>query len=204
MTTLDSQATLKRRIGLYGGAFDPVHVAHLEVARAALAQACLDQVVFIPAARSPLKAHGPIASDADRLEMLRLALIDEPRFALEEIELRRGGVSYSLDTVREFRERNSGAELFWIIGADQLEQLARWHAIEQLAEWVGFLAIARPGHQLRAPQVPGLRWWKIDAPLMSESSTAIREHLAVGKPLGSLLPLSVEAFILARGLYTSS
>jgi nicotinate-nucleotide adenylyltransferase len=203
MTSLSPQATPKQRIGLYGGAFDPVHVAHVDVARAALTQGCLDRVIFIPAARSPLKAHGPVASDADRLEMLRLALLDEPRFVVDEAELVRGGVSYSLDTVRIFNDRYPDAELFWIIGADQLERLGHWHRIEQLTKLVGFLVLARPGHGLQAPEIAGLRWSKIDAPLMPGSSTAIRDRLAEGTLLDRLLDKRVEAFISARGLYTS-
>jgi nicotinate-nucleotide adenylyltransferase len=203
MMTFSPHATQKQRIALYGGAFDPVHVAHIEVARAALVQASLDRVVFIPAAQSPLKKHGPIASDEDRLEMLRLALSDEPRFRVDDLELRRGGVSFSIETARAFLDQSADADLFWIIGADQLEQLDQWHAIEQMADMVSFLVLARPGHETKAPEIEGLRLCKIDAPLMPESSTAIRECLAAGNSLSGLLPARVEAFILAKGLYTS-
>lgn len=202
MKTLARQAITKRRIALYGGAFDPVHRAHLEVARTAREQASLEKVVFIPAARSPLKAHGPIARDADRLEMLELALAGEKAFVVDDSELRRGGLSYTVDTVRDFRAREPAAELFWIIGGDQLTRLENWHAIEELVRLVSFLVIARPGYELSEPPIPGLTWTQIEAPLMKESSTSIRERISRGERVDDLLPEPVEAFIQAKGLYT--
>jgi len=202
MTTDKQLATKKPRVALYGGAFDPVHRAHLEVARTARRQASLDEVVFIPAARSPLKAHGPAAGDAERLEMLELALAGEAGFTVDDSELTRGGVSYTVDTLRGYKARAPDAELFWIIGGDQFAQLERWHAIEELAQSVVFLVLARPGYDLSPPTIPGLRWQKIDAPLMRESSTLIRERVSTGRSIEGLLPKSVQAFIRERGLYT--
>lgn len=202
MTAPATQANKKAGIALYGGAFDPVHRAHLAVARAALRQAALSKVVFVPAAHSPLKAHGPIASDADRLEMLQLAICGETDFGVDATELRRGGLSYTVDTVRSFKQRVPGAELFWIIGGDQLAQLDRWHAIDELVQLVRFLVIARPGYALSAPKVYGLLWTQIEAPLMQESSTLVRKRISQGQPVGTLLPEPVEAFIHAKGLYS--
>lgn len=201
MKTPADQATTKTRIALYGGAFDPVHRAHLEVARAARRQASLDQVVFLPAAHSPLKAHGPVAGDADRLDMLELALGDAPDFVVDDSELRRGGLSYTVDTVRHFQAREPGAALFWILGGDQLAQLDRWQAIGDLVRRVTFLVVARPGYPLVAPEISGLVWTQIEAPLMALSSTGIRERLAQGASLEGCLPSSVEAFIREKGLY---
>lgn len=202
MTTDRQQAIKKPRIALYGGAFDPVHRAHLEVARAARSQASLDEVVFVPAAQSPLKAHGPVAGDAERLKMLELALAGEAGFAVDDSELKRGGVSYTVDTLRGFKERAPDAELFWIIGSDQFTQLDRWHAIEELAQLIVFLVLARPGYDLSPPMAPKLSWEKIEAPLMQESSTLIRERISKGQSIEGLLPKSVEAFIQEEGLYT--
>lgn len=193
--------TGKERIALYGGAFDPVHAAHLKLAFAALEEQKLDRVVFIPAAKSPLKTKGPNASDAARFKMLELAAGDEPRFEVDDCEIKRGGVSYTVDTVRDFKGRYPEAELYWIIGADQLEQLDRWHAIEELAGMVVFLVLARPGHELSAPPVPGLIWIELNAPIMDESSTLVREAMAAGDSLKGLVPETVEAFIRAEGLY---
>lgn len=202
MRTHPEQAIPKHRIALYGGAFDPVHNAHIAVARAALQQARLDRVVFIPSAQSPLKKHGPRVSAANRLEMLRLASANEGKFAVDDTEIGRGGVSYSIDTVRAFTEREPVAELFWVIGADQLAKLNRWRRIDDLIQQVAFLVLARPGYEVRAPDIDGLVWQQIDAPLMTESSTAVRERISSGHSLEGLVPSAVEAFIQKNGLYT--
>jgi len=203
MMTLAQQAKKQAHIALYGGTFDPIHRAHLQVARSALQQASLQKVVFIPAAHSPLKAHGPIASDADRLKMLQLATADEADFVVDDSELRRGGISYTVQTVRGFAQREPGAEFFWIIGGDQLAQLDHWHAIDELVKMVTFLVLARPGYTLSAPSVAGLVWTQIEAPVMLESSTLIRERISQGLSVERLLPRPVEAFIQAKGLYTA-
>ena len=192
------------RIALYGGAFDPVHHAHLEVARRALQQAELDAVVFIPSAQSPLKAHAPHASDAHRLQMLALATADEARFRVDSFEIEKGGLSYSLDTARHFQRAQPAAALDWIIGADQFEQLADWRQIEDLAGIVRFLVFARPGYKMAVPLIAGLRFLQLSAPLMAESSSEIRQRSAAGQSISSFVPPTVEAFILAHGLYSSS
>ncbi len=194
--------TASPRVALYGGAFDPVHNAHLEVARRALKQAGLDRVIFIPAAQSPLKAHAPLASDDERVAMLELATADESRFEVDSYEILKGGLSYTIDTVRHFRGRYPQAELFWLVGADQFEQLNRWHAIDALAELVTFLVLGRPGSSLRPCDIEGLRFFVVDAPLMAESSSEIRRRCGAGLPLAGVVPPSVEAFISGRGLYT--
>lgn len=202
MMTPADQATKKTRIALYGGAFDPVHRAHLAAAQAVRRQISLDKVVFIPTAQSPLKPHGPVASDADRLKMLEIALRGEIGFEVDDLEIRRGGLSYTIDTVGKFEVREPEAELFWVIGGDQLAQLDRWHAIDDLVRRVTFLVLARPGYALTAPNISGLAWRQIDAPLMVESSTAVRGQIAQGASLEGCLPAAVEAFIREKELYT--
>lgn len=202
MTSLEQQATPKHRMALYGGSFDPVHLAHLSVARAALEQAALDQVVFIPSAHSPLKKHGPVARDSDRLKMLELALGDEPGFSVDDMEIRRGGVSFSSETIQAYREKRPDAELFWIVGADQFIQLDLWRHIEDLVRIISFLVLKRPGFELNPPVIPGLIWAGIDAPLMDVSSTVVREGICCGYAIEGLLPQTVETFIRENGLYT--
>ena len=189
-------------IALYGGSFDPVHRAHLCVARAALEQLHLDQVIFIPAAQSPLKANTTIARDAERIEMLRLAIAPEPRFILNTNEIERGGTSYTIDTVKYFRSTHASCQLHWIIGADQFELLEKWHRIEEVASLLTFIVLRRPGHSISKSLVPGLKYVAIEAPLMPHSSSEIRALLAAGRSTEDLLPPSVEAFISAHGLYT--
>ncbi len=191
------------RVGLYGGAFDPVHNAHIAVARHALVSAELDVILFLPAAQSPLKATGPQVSDLDRLAMLRLALQNEPLFAVEDHELDRGGISYTVDTVKHFKEKLPDAELFWIIGADQFELLARWRSIEELVTMLTFIVFSRPGSKLGDSEVEGLRYIKVEAPEMTESSSEIREKCKKKENIRGLVPDELEAFILERGLYTT-
>jgi len=190
------------RLALYGGAFDPVHCAHLRVARYALEKAQLDRVIFIPAAQSPLKRHAALSSDAERLQMLRLALEGESRFELNAHEIERGGVSYTIDTVRYFYEQFETAELFWIIGGDQFEQLHHWRSIDELSRMVTFLVLARPGAELApSARVANLRYQVVDAPMMNESSSEIRARCGVGLPLDGLVPGAVQAFISEQELY---
>lgn len=192
-------------VALYGGSFDPVHCAHLAVAQAALDQLHLDRVIFIPAAQSPLKQAGACVSDAARIEMLRLAIADQPCFELDTCELERGGTSYTVDTLRHFSESfpaASGCQLFWIIGADQFELLPKWHQIEEIAALVTFIVLRRPGYVIGGAAVPSLKYVEVDAPLMPHSSSEIRSRLAQGLSTEDLLPRSVEAFISSHGLYT--
>lgn len=192
----------KTSLALYGGSFDPVHCAHLKVARHALERTGADKVVFIPAARSPLKSAAGVAGDAERVEMLRLATADEPRFAVDTSEIERGGDSYTVDTVASFRRRHPSAELYWILGADQVELLPKWHRIEALASMLTFIVLRRPGYSTAQPDIRGLRMIEIDAPLMEHSSSTIRSRLAKGERVAGWVPPSVEAFISSRGLYT--
>jgi nicotinate-nucleotide adenylyltransferase len=189
-------------VALYGGSFDPVHCAHLTVARAALEQLSLDQVIFIPAAQSPLKACATTASDDERIQMLRLATGDEPRFVVDTSEIERGGTSYTIDTVDAFRQKHPAYQLYWIIGADQFELLPKWHRIEEIAAQLTFIVLSRPGHHIANSSVLGWKYVEIEAPLMPHSSSGIRALLAEGHSTEDLLPPSVEAFISAHGLYT--
>jgi nicotinate-nucleotide adenylyltransferase len=191
-----------KSIALYGGSFDPVHKAHLELARTALENCDLESVIFVPAAQSPLKNSAALAEDSDRVEMLRLATTGEPRFDVDTCEIERGGTSYTVDTVKAYRAAHEGCRLYWIIGADQFELLAQWRSIEEIASMITFIVIRRPGHSIFESSIKGLRFVTIDAPLMPHSSTKIRASIAQGRSVVDLLPPAVEAFISSRGLYT--
>ncbi len=192
----------QRSIALYGGSFDPVHRAHIEVAWAALKNCDLNAVIFIPTAQSPLKIDATVASDEDRVEMLRLATAEEPRFEVDSSELERGGISYTIDTIKAYQTAHEGCRLHCIIGADQFELLSQWRRIEEIASLVTFIVFRRPGHLILESKVKGLRYVTIDAPLMHHSSTEIRTLIAEGYSAADLLPPAVEAFISTRELYT--
>ena len=194
----------RERIALYGGAFDPVHCAHLGVARNALEQAQLDRVIFIPAAQSPLKLHTPMAEAAARLHMLELALQNELNFDLDPYEIEQGGISYTVETVRHFTHRYPQADLFWIIGGDQFEQLDRWRSIDELAQMLRFLVLPRTGADTQRPNsAKNLLYQVLDAPLMRESSSEVRRRCQQGDSLQGWVPVAVEAFISQQELYSN-
>jgi nicotinate-nucleotide adenylyltransferase len=183
------------RLGVFGGTFDPVHVGHLAIAHAALESVPLDRVLFVLARRSPLKERGPVASEADRLRMLELAIADEPRFAVSRIELDRDGPSFTIDTL----ERLAGKDqLFLILGSDAIADLPRWKDPERIAALATLLVAERPGAPERVGNAPIVRF---DAPRLDISSRELRARAARGRSLRYLVPEPVLRHIEARGLY---
>lgn len=193
----------QQRIGLLGGSFDPIHLGHMAIATHALSQAKLDLVYFIPSAQSPLKNYRPTVSDADRLAMVQLAIGHEPRFRALEIELERGGASFTVDTVSHLKALWPKDALFWIIGADQVEKLPRWHRIDVLLKKVIFLCHGRPGYRLNAP--PGIasdKLQRIEGELIDVSSSQIRSLiLKDDDEIRKFLPATVADFITHQQLY---
>jgi len=188
------------KIGLFGGSFDPVHLGHLLVAQAACEEFALDRLVFIPAARSPFKPDTTPARDAQREQMLRLALAGHPQYSIDLQELRRGGTSYTIDTIRAYRSRHPEARLFWLIGADHVATLDKWRDASQLAAEVEFLVIPRPGEpESPAPQ-PFITHRLRGFPL-GVSSSQIRRRVKDGLPIEHLTGRAVAEAIRNNGLY---
>ncbi len=191
------------RAALFGGSFDPVHPGHIAVAQAAVAQADLDRVIFLPAARSPLKRQGPEASGPLRVEMLCAALAGMPWAEISGWELERKGASYSWQTVEHFQstatEEGRPVEWFWLMGADQWEQLDRWKRWEQIAGAVTFLVFQRDG--VTPSPRPGVRavFLKGEFP---GSSTALREARRTGGAWSEMLHPGVAAVVEREGLYS--
>ena len=158
-------------------------------------------MIFVPTARSPLKARRPEADDGQRKQMLKLATKDQPGMEVDDFELRKGGVSYSLETADYFRCRCPQARLFWIVGADQFGQLERWHRIEDLAERVTFLVFARPGASVARRPVRGLRFDIVHRMPLPHSSSEVRERCRRGRSITGMVPKAVEAFISEHSLY---
>jgi len=190
------------KIGFLGGSFDPVHFGHLMAAQDAYEQKGLDRLVFVPAARAPLKAAAEESSPADRLAMLRAAVDGDPRFEVSDFELGRGGVSYTIDSARHFRSLYPQDDLFWVIGGDQLPQLARWRDIGELAGLVEFIFLERPGYPPKArPEIPGLRLHRCDGHLLAISSTELRGRMKRGLSLDYFVPRKTIIYIREKGLY---
>ncbi len=192
------------RIGILGGAFDPVHTGHLILASEAQEALALDRVLLVPGAQTPLKGRAPGASGDDRLAMLAEAVRHREDWEVCDWEIRRGGVSYSLHTAAHLQSRFPGATLFWIIGADQLERLSSWHKIDELGCLVSFAVAVRNGDKLRMPEdLPAtVRVEALPARRIDISSSEVRERLRSGKGGADfLVPESVRRFIAANGLY---
>src|SRR5690242_15895382 len=132
------------RIGLFGGSFDPVHCGHLLVAQAALEELELARIFFLPAAQSPFKPARAPTPAPQRLRLLRLALAGETRYEIDDQEIRRGGTSYTIDTLGDYARRFPAAQLFYLIGADHVRLLPQWRAADELARLAEFVVIPRP------------------------------------------------------------
>lgn len=183
------------RIGVFGGTFDPIHVGHLAIARAALESVPLDRIIFVLAKRSPLKESAPVASEADRLAMLERVVAEETSFEVSRIELDREGPSYTVDTLEALRSRG---ELHLIIGSDALADFPRWREAERVATLARLLVADRPG----APLPPGgIPYALFDAPRLDISSRELRARAARGRSLRYLVPHVAWRYIEERGLY---
>ena len=184
-----------RKIGIYGGTFDPIHNAHLILAREALEKLQLERVIFIPAAVSPHKLIAAPTPAEARLEMLRAAIADEPGFTYDELEFRRAAPSFTIDTIEELRSREDRPEICYLLGSDNLPRLDTWHRIEELRRLVQFVVLDRG---LTAPArcaYPAIRR-QIDI-----SSTEIRNRVATGRSIRYLVPPGVEEIIQRHQLY---
>ena len=182
------------RIGIYGGTFNPVHHGHLILARQASEEFNLDRLVFVPAAESPFKIQNHTAPAGDRLAMIKLAIAGEDRFSADPLEIERGGISYSIDTVKMFRNRNPGAELFFLVGEDNADRLTEWHRFEELKKLVCFVVLSR-SEDFQSPEYPVVQR-RIEI-----SSTEIRNRVANRESITYLVPESVEHYIEQHQLY---
>src|SRR5439155_2837703 len=189
-----------QNLGLFGGSFDPVHLGHLLVAQAAREELSLTRLVFIPAAQSPFKPDRRPTPAKERLRLLRLALCGQDWCEIDEQEIQRGGVSYSIDTVRDYTRRFSGHRLFYLIGADHVPKLPAWREAEELARAVEFVAIARPGQAPAPFPAPFVGRMLTGLPL-GVSSSQIRQRVQTGLPIDHLLPAAVAEAIRNYRLY---
>jgi nicotinate-nucleotide adenylyltransferase len=165
-------------------------------------QCNLDRLILVPAAQAPLKPNEVQSPAADRLAMLRAAVEWDRRFEISDFELRRGGVSYTIDSVRHFQALYPQDELYWIIGGDQLPKLHLWKDITALAQLVEFIFLERPGHQIKAmPDIPGLRLRRCDGHLLAISSTELRDRVKRDLSLDYFVPHKAIVYIRDHGLY---
>jgi nicotinate-nucleotide adenylyltransferase len=188
------------KLGIYGGSFDPVHIGHLLVAQSAIEELGLDKLFFIPAAQSPFKSENKIAPAEIRLKLLRLALAGKTNCEIDEQEIRRGGISYTIETLRDYAKRFPQAKLFYLIGADNISKLNEWREPDELAKLAEFVAIPRPGEIVSEFPKPFhgriLKGFPIEI-----SSSQIRAWVKANLPIENLVPPFVAEAIRAAGIY---
>ena len=189
----------------FGGSFNPIHFGHLRCAKAVAERAGFGPILLIPSAQPP---HKPRATDLapaeDRLAMCRLAAAGDPLFAVSDIETRRSGPSFTIDTAAELKQQGF-ASVHWLIGADMLMFLPNWHRAAELIRQVDFVVMARPGWPIDWAALPEefreLRSHVVEAPLIDISATEVRRRVREGRPIDDLVPATVANYIAERGLY---
>ncbi len=199
------------KIILFGGTFDPVHIGHVTVAGFARDKTCADQVVMIPAKQSPHKKVSPMACDRYRFEMLQLAVEGMTGFCVSDCEITRGLPSYTIDTVKYFHDQFPQAKLYWLVGADAVGSLHRWHRIDELVEFCTLSVMYRAGFGLpdmsllksvlSESKIKELEQNIIETPLIDASSTLIRQYVADGREFDHLLDKRVAEYIKKNTLY---
>jgi nicotinate-nucleotide adenylyltransferase len=205
---------VKKKIALFGGTFDPIHLGHTAVAAVAAKHIGAERVIFIPAKRSPLKDSFPEAGDDDRLAMIALAIAGNEKFQLNDYELRKSKPSYTLETVRHFQADYGGKSLiYWLIGADSIYELSRWYGIVELIDECNLCVMFRAGCEppdfakfkdiWGVARVEKLQRNVIRTPLIDISSTEIRNRLAAGRDVTNMLAPQVADYIRKHGLYRS-
>ena len=202
-------AETKHRVGILGGTFDPIHNGHLMMAEAVRDEYEMEKVLFIPAAQPPHKRGHKISPAEDRYMMTVLATCMNPAFEVSDIEMRREGPSYSIDTVRTLLRATGGdSEFFFIAGTDVIREIHTWERIEELLAICPFIAASRPGCRPDVERTRNLlgdlgvrQIHLLNTPELEISSTDIRERVAAGRSIKYIVPSEVEHYIYKKGLY---
>lgn len=201
-----------KRLGIYGGSFDPIHVGHLVMAEMAREQCRLDKIIFIPAGSPPHKTNRKLAPPRERYDMVRLAIEDNPYFEASSMEIEREGKSFTIDTLKELRKTYSADWEFWlIIGMDSLLEIRTWHHANQIVEMCKLAVYPRRGYSIeqcdREAELlkyeMGTDITFVSGPLIEISSTQIRELIEAGRSIRYLVPKSVQVYIQEHFLYGS-
>ena len=184
-----------------GGTFDPVHHGHLVAASEAATRFALDEVVLVPTGQPWQKSAGSVSSAEDRYLMTVIATASNPRFTVSRVDVDRQGPTYTVDTLHDLAGLFPDAELFFITGADALEQILSWHRADEMFSLAHFVGVTRPGFDLDGDHLPSGSASLLEVPAMAISSTACRERVARGEPVWYLVPDGVVQYITKRGLY---
>jgi nicotinate-nucleotide adenylyltransferase len=189
------------RLGVMGGTFDPVHHGHLVAASEVAARFGLDEVVFVPTGVPSFKQDQDVTAAEHRYLMTVIATASNPRFTVSRVDIERGGVTYTVDTLRDLKDARPGAELFFITGADAIEQILTWKDAEELFTMAQFVAVTRPEHTLSVEGLPVDRVDVVEVPALAISSTDVRARARAGQPVWYLVPDGVVQYIAKHQLY---
>ena len=192
---------VKKRLGVMGGTFDPIHHGHLVAASEVVSQFHLDEVVFVPTGTPWQKDGRPVSAAEDRYLMTVVATMSNPQFSVSRIDIDRKGPTYTTDTLRELRNLNPDAEMFFITGADALSQIFSWRDAEELFDLAHFVGVTRPGHTLTDPGLPAGGVSLVEVPALAISSTDCRLRVSRNEPVWYLVPDEVVRYIDKRKLY---
>ncbi|MBB5808259.1 nicotinate-nucleotide adenylyltransferase [Saccharothrix ecbatanensis] len=191
-----------RRIGVMGGTFDPVHHGHLVAASEVQARFDLDEVIFVPTGQPWQKSERDVSPAEDRYLMTVIATASNPRFSVSRVDIDRPGPTYTIDTLTDLQVRHPGSDLFFITGADALEQILSWRRADDVFDLAHFIGVTRPGYELVDTHLPPGVVSLVEVPAMAISSTAVRARTAAGLPVWYLVPDGVVQYISKRGLYS--
>ncbi|MCK6211499.1 nicotinate-nucleotide adenylyltransferase [Georgenia sp. EYE_87] len=191
----------RRRVGVMGGTFDPVHHGHLVAASEVLESFALDEVIFVPTGEQPFKTDRDVTQAEHRYLMTVVATASNPRFTVSRLEIDRPGKTYTIDTLRELKAQMPDTDLYFITGADVLPQILTWKDADELWSLAHFIGVTRPGHELDTSGLPEAGVSLLEVPAMAISSTDCRGRVAAGKPVWYLVPDGVVQYIAKYGLY---
>jgi nicotinate-nucleotide adenylyltransferase len=199
------------RIGILGGSFDPVHFGHLLLAETSREQCCLDEIWLLPAAQPPHKIHRVLTAASHRLAMLQLVVAGHPALRVSALEIERGGISYTVQTLRELTDRHPDAEFYFLMGADSLQDLPTWREPDEICRLAIPVVVRRAGapdpdlsvlQAVTSPErLEAIRRSQVEMPVVQFSSTAIRQAVGAGRSIRYQTPRAVEKYIETHGLY---
>ncbi|MER6670397.1 MULTISPECIES: nicotinate-nucleotide adenylyltransferase [Amycolatopsis] len=190
-----------RRIGVMGGTFDPIHHGHLVAASEVQSRFALDEVIFVPTGQPWQKSDRVVTRAEDRYLMTVIATASNPVFSVSRVDIDRVGQTYTVDTLRDLRAEYPDDQLFFITGADALEQILTWRNADELFDLAHFIGVTRPGYRLNSQHLPSGKVSLVEVTAMAISSTACRERVEGGEPVWYLVPDGVVRYIAKKDLY---
>ncbi|WP_084037404.1 nicotinate-nucleotide adenylyltransferase [Haloechinothrix halophila] len=190
-----------RRVGVMGGTFDPIHNGHLVAASEVQSRFSLDEVIFVPTGQPWQKSDQTVSDAEDRYLMTVIATASNPVFTVSRVDIDRPGPTYTVDTLRELHERYPDDELYFITGADAIEQILTWYAVNEMFDFAHFIGVTRPGYDLNDHHLPEGKVSLVEVTAMAISSTGLRERVRKGEPVWYLTPDGVVRYIDKHKLY---